>query len=189
MRTYSSNSDKIIDVVSKSLDKASVKRDIVQVASEKLVGDIGWRIWNDHNATNGNKIGVYSTKPMYASLEWNSINVRSIGAGRGKNSNSSSFKNGKPRKSKYFAGGYKEYKGAVKGVTEVNLELTGQLKSDFNWTIVKDYAVVGFRSAGSMKIAMYLEEHFNTTIFEASQEEIDLAVKSAREHVLNLLTK
>lgn len=188
MPTYSSNSKEIINLVSKAILNATQKQDVVKVASEQLQGDIETRIWTDHKATDGNEIGTYSTDPMYASLEWNSKFVRSIGNGRGKNSSSSTFKNGKKRKSKYYAGGYKEYKQDVKGVSEVNLELTGQLRQDFGWTLHKGYAVIGFGKYGA-KLWSYLEEKYSKPIFTASDEEIKDAVMAAEQHVKTKLSK
>lgn len=73
----------------------------------------------------------YSRKPIYASNDPKYTPRKNTP--RGKNSTSSTFKNGKPRKSTYFAGGYAEFKNAVgKGANNrVNLWLFGNFRRMF----------------------------------------------------------
>lgn len=88
------------------------------------------RIHSEGKNSNGSDIGSYSIKPMYVSLR---AVPKPKGVGRGKNGQTK-FANGKPHASKYYAGGYSDYKTDVgrNKLGKVNLSLTGQLSNQFS---------------------------------------------------------
>lgn len=188
MPTYSSNTQQILTNITNILKEASNPKEIIEVASEELLGFIQWRIWNDYKATNGTLIGRYDTKPMYSSLDFNRTFVRSIGSGSGKNSKKATFKNGKKRNSKYYKGGYKEYKKDVKGTSKVNLELTGRLKNSFKRTVNGNTAIIEMDAYGQ-EVGGAMQVKYAKDIFMASKSEIKQAVLSAEEHVRKKINK
>lgn len=188
MPLYKSNATQITARIIKTLYDATDQKQLVEVASEQLLGDIQYRIWTDYKATNGSLIGNYSTDPFYASIEFNSSLVRSIGAGRGKNSNKATFKNGKPRKSKYYKGGYKQYKKDIKGTTKVNLEVTGRLKNSFRRKVKGNIAIIDLDTYGQ-EVGAALQEKYGKDIFYASEDEINAAIHGAEEHIKTKLNK
>lgn len=79
------------------------------------------RIFSDGLDSKGAPIGRYSAKPMYVNTK--DASPRKI-QGKGKTGRTK-FKNGKPLKSTYFAGGYKEFKMRVGRGNKFNLFLFG----------------------------------------------------------------
>lgn len=188
MPTYSSNADQVLKSIALNITDATNADVISRIVAEQIQGDIEYRVFSENLATDGGLIGTYSTNPMYASLKETAAKVRSIAPGRGKNSSKGTFKNGKPRKSKYYKGGYKEFKRDVKGTDRVNLILSGALQKSIRWTAGKKGAIIAFDEYGS-KIGRAQEKHFNKIIFNATKEEINEAVRLAQIHVNKNLKK
>lgn len=158
------------------------------------------RIFVEGKNSNGDQIGQYNdTKPLYADPNTtpgrtfkpqgkvSNFSAKKKGSGTG-----DTFKNGKPRKTKYFPS-YKALKQVIGQESNfVNLEYTGDLKSDFSnrGQVIKvnnhEY-VSGVRDYNAEKIEGQ-EKRFNAPIFEHTKHEVatffDIAAKE-----FNLLFK
>jgi hypothetical protein len=112
------------------------------------------RIFNKGDATNGSKIGQYSTKPI-------SISRRR-----------QARQTGKTR----FTGGYREYKSLTgKEASFVNLQDTGQMMMDLGTTIVGRGEVgIGFSNQFNADKSYWAEEKYKKEIFFTSDKEDDL---------------
>lgn len=104
----------------------------LRLASYGAVAEISKRVFTDGNNAADAKIGQYnSTDPIYLNPK-KSFGGSKLGPPRGKNGDTV-FKNGKPHATVYLDS-YKDYKsilGKPSGGGYVNLELSGDLKSDF----------------------------------------------------------
>lgn len=84
------------------------------------------RIFVEGKDSTGGIIGVYSTDPTYINPKESPRKF----SPKGKNGKGT-FKNGKRKKTRYFGGGYKQYKGVIgRDNSKVNLINFGQLQSD-----------------------------------------------------------
>jgi len=109
---------------------------LLQIGSQTFA-DTRKRIFDDGIDSLGAKIiDGYSTKPFYVPVKASS-KIRPKGKdGKGK------FKSGRPKKSRYLPGGYKELKEIVG--RQKPLELTGQFLADYKFGLRKDEVVLGF---------------------------------------------
>jgi hypothetical protein len=203
MPTYKSNTQKIVNLVNDKLRSVKDVKKLLAIAAEQLAGDLIIRVHEDGLDAEGSKIGTYSSKEMYVSINYLSDELRVTGqpkkgnktgkalTGKGKASSNPKFKNGKSRKSRYFGGGYKEFKNEIYGDSDVTLTLTGSLAGDLSFQYDKgsDSYVIGYSEYGS-ELYKKLEEHFGKVgrIFIASDEEINEAVLGAEE-MINILLR
>lgn len=142
------------------------------------------RIFVDGKNSSGDKIGNYdTTKPLYANplitpgRKFKPQGKVGIFSAVKKDSGTGDkFKNGKDRKTKYFSS-YKDLKTVIGQESNfVNLEFSGDLKSDFsnNFNAVKvsthEY-VSGTRELNAKKIEKQ-EDRFHGKIFGHTKEEI-----------------
>lgn len=199
MFEYQSNMDKVLSEVKDKLKKVQNGKQLLGIIAEQLRGDILIRVHENGLDMNLSPIGNYSKKPMYVSIDFLAGEVRQTGAGgktlspMGKTGKTGSI-GGRKRKSRYFRGGYKEFKAEIDEVGkvgEVNFTLTGQLAGDlqikYNSSI--DGYDIGYSAYGS-ELYKQLEKHFNKQgkIFIASDKEIDKAVEGAEEEINKILT-
>ena len=104
----------------------------LRLASYSSVAEVSLRVFTKGGNADGGQIGQYnSTDPIYVNPK-KAFGGSKLGTPRGKNGNTT-FKNGKPHATVYLDS-YKDYKailGKPSGGGFVNLELSGDLKSDF----------------------------------------------------------
>lgn len=169
-----------------------------------MEGDIKRRIFLDGLDANGNKIGSYSTDPIYVGIEaakkrYGSQIPTSKLKGKGKAQNSKSkFKNGNSRKSQYFKSGYagfREFMG--RDIGTVNLDLTSNLQNSILTGTSGNVGTISFIS-GNLKtgavsgetLAGYLEERFgDKDIFSASKAEVDLLSQALEDEANQFLQR
>ena len=187
-----SNLSKVLDDISSkigSIDQSKLSRQIGVSLAAKVID----RIQNEGLASDGNKIGSYSTKETVIN-DPNFAKTR-VPKGGGKGSKfefqpiSQPSKKGK--KGYYgvlFKGGYKEFRQTL-GLNHafVDVTLTGQMTNDFATTlfiISPDKVALGFSNAVNSDKAGYMADKYGE-MFELTNEEIILAGKLATE----LITK
>lgn len=160
------------------------------VAGKELEANIGRRIFLQGRDVANSAIGSYSTKPIYINpnnrlfellpkFKKKKPRLKPVGK-----NGESLFKNGKPKKTAYIAGGYAEFRkivgrqpGAklqkVGGITTngVNLNLTGSMAQNFSLGISGTRIGMGFNSAVEFAKARGLEKRFGKSIFAASPQE------------------
>lgn len=160
------------------------KKDVSEIAARAIEREMKKRIFVRGEATDGSKIGKYSTKPMYAGGE----QLRQLPKGRfgprGKNSRFSTFKNGKPRMTRYLPDGYSEFRDRSGRQNEdVDLDLTGASKRTIKTGEKGDTFVVGFTSKNRMEILLANQKKFGKTIFEPSEKEREIATHEALQEL------
>lgn len=164
--------DKITEAIIRSLE---AQQRVVFIGMNNLRADLLERIFDSGIASDGSKIGSYSTKPIYVSKASSSSQVRSSSLKpKGKNSNDSKFANGKERRSQYFPGGYKEYRGTVgRQSDKVDLRLTGSLQLSIQLGQSDNGQTLAFNNDDQLRKASGNERRFGKVIFDPSKEEID----------------
>lgn len=164
--------DKITEAIIRSLE---AQQKVVILGMNNLRADMFERIFDQGIASDGSKIGSYSTTPIYVSKKSSTSQVRSSSLSpKGKNSNDPKFANGKDRKSQYFAGGYKEYRGTVGRQTEkVDLRLTGSLQLSIQLGQIENGQTLAFNNEDQLSKAAGNEKRFGKVIFDPSKEEVD----------------
>lgn len=109
------------------------------------------RIFQQGKASNGGKIGSYSTEPI-------SISKKNQARQTGKT---------------YFKGGYRQYKSLIgKGANTVNLRNTDQMMMDLGTTVVgKGKYGIGFTNQFNADKAEWNEERYDKKIFDTTAKE------------------
>jgi len=103
-------------------------------------------------------------------------------APKGKYNDGAKFKNGKPRKSRYFEDGYVEYHDEMGEGSKVNLTLTRQLQNDLLVSPAGKNFGLSFSEYG-MKIYPGLENHFSVVIWMASEKEKTSVVRAIEDWI------
>lgn len=121
------------------LEKLSDVKPLLDEIGLQLLRETARRIWDRNEKSEGGKIVTsYSTEPLYVS-----VRASSKIKGKGKSPKSTAkFKNGKPRKTRYIGGGYKQLKTKVD--RPLPLELTGQLKISYGSERQENAVLLGF---------------------------------------------
>jgi hypothetical protein len=178
-----------------------VTENIALVAGKQLEAEFGRRIFLKGLDTNNAAIGKYSTRPLYINpnarlfdllpkFKKSKPRLKPIGK-----TGQTVFKNGKPHKTAYLAGGYAEFRTKVGrqpsaklqklgGITAggVNLNLTGSMATNLNLNFSKKSVSLGFSSPVEYAKAKANERHFGTVIFAASKKEkTNFAAAASRE--------
>jgi hypothetical protein len=124
------------------------------------------RIFQEGLAANNSKIGDYSTKPTYISVNRQAKNV------------------GKTK----FEGGYREYKTLLGkgGGALVNLRDTDQMMFDLGTTVSKNEYGIGFNNDFNADKSKWMEDKFNKDIFITSDQEDELFVRVVQAEIERL---
>jgi len=168
---------------------------IKEIASDKLmtavivdtIAHYTPRIFTKGLNSRNMAIGTYSTKSTYINPKTQS--PKSFGV-LGKNGKST-FKNGNKHKTRYFTGGYKQFKGQIGRGTKVNLRLFNELQLDANSASLRkttngyDYYLK--KDINAVKV-QGLTKHFGgTPIFNLTKQERAKFVKDYKTEVLRIL--
>jgi len=169
MPTYKSNLSDVVNKIDLKLESVENTDKLIRTLATNLLASNQRRIHNDGKDVNLANIGgaEYSTTPTYVSLDQMPVKKK----GRGKNS-SKPFKNGNPRKSRYYAGGYKGFRSDQRRQTsKVDLRLTGRLQSDLVIAEKKNSWVVGFATDYGVDISNGMEEKYKQRIWGVSKDD------------------
>ena len=169
------NPEKLKETISEAIIRSlEAQQSSLFLGMNNLRADMLKRIFDSGIASDGVKIGSYSTKQIYVSTKGTSQVRSSSLRPKGKNSNEPKFENGKDRKSQYFGGGYKEYRSTVGRQSEkVDLRLTGSLQLSIQLGNTDNGQVIAFNNDEQLKKAAGNEKRFGKVIFDPSREEID----------------
>jgi len=145
------------------------------------------RIFTDGLATDGSAIGQYSSKPFYQ----NPTKLTGVAVGGvsplGKNG-LDTFKNGRKKKTRYLAGGYKELRDLTGRQSDfVDLNFSGSTEGSIQVGTKGDDVVIGFINEKAAEIMQGNEERFGKEIIAVSQEEREIGVKAARNELLAII--
>jgi len=166
---------------------------LVRTVALSVLAEMRFRIQNNQQATDGSIIGQYSTKPLYVNVRESPASSE-LGRPLGKpvkGKRKSKFKSGMDHKTRYFPGGYREYKSKIfSGLKGVNLTLTGTmmnsmtvLKTDEGWGIGWNNIEYADRAR------MFEGQKYRKRIFGASLNERKIAIRTAKRFVANALSK
>lgn len=165
--TVSSNVNTVIEQIKQKLSIANIDELITTVSQAVYASNLK-RIHTDGKNVAGGNIGKYSTEPIYVNPK---KSPKKFITG-GKVDKKSTFKNGKTRKTKYFANGYKGFRASIgRDANTVNLQLTGSLLANLQLKPITLGAEIGFLSNKKRLIAEGLEDHFNCKIWGVSNED------------------
>lgn len=107
--------------ISALLNDPEIETRLQTVACNAVSAAVKRRVFRDGGNTDGGQIGEYSTKPIYVGDVLGVTKFKKAGkSGSNKKADGSAYKTG------YFAGGYKEFRGAVGRQSEkIDLNLSG----------------------------------------------------------------
>lgn len=153
MATYTT--DQYISKLDKSFLNLQKVKPHVEILSE-VVRRQQDRVFNKGIDGKGKEIGKYSTKPTYISVKQMPRKLTPTGKKPKKGVAKSTFKNGKLHTSRYFSGGYAEFKTKMSrgtGGTRINLWLFGHFKTAFINSIKNPYTAV---SPNSIRVKTFI---------------------------------
>jgi len=148
----------------KSFDKAKLIFPCASTAHDSQIQRMRER---EQNADNKPLVSKYSTKPMYMSAQTSAPKTFKPIGKTGK----TEFKaSGKPHKTIYFPGGYKQFKETIK---RPMFEVFGRMFSDFQNSLQRqgEYYITGLKDKFNGKKAKGLIERFGKASFELTKEE------------------
>lgn len=166
-------------------DKLAVGGDaydaVMRICASTAHADISKRIFEKGLAADGSKIGEYSTNPIYVSSENSTKKL----AASGKNSTKPTFKNGNQRKSRYFAGGYNQFKTEIgrNKLGSVNLFLSGQLANQFAIVKTSRGYGLGWSNTEMFERVGHLEKKYGKKIFAMTEDELKNAQSVAESEL------
>jgi hypothetical protein len=152
------------------------------------------RIFLNGQATNGRRIGKYSTDPMYVSIQGFKDQVGSqVRASalkpKGKDG-SSKFRSGKLKKSRYLGGGYSELRRIVgRQNSYVDLNLTGSTDNSITTGRRAKGAALGYNNLERADLANKLEQKYGKDIFTVSKKEEEAVSKFLEDQISKEILK
>lgn len=160
---------------------------IMKAAILDITADVVQRVFVEGKNSKNTAIGRYSRKPIYVNPKNSPKKFSPMGK------TGSRFKNKKSHKTRYFNGGYANFKTFIGKGDKVNLWLFGELRSDaasvalrkiqggFDWRLKKDI---------NQKKVEYLTKHFGgTSIFGLTKDERTKFERNVRAEVLRIMNK
>jgi hypothetical protein len=137
------------------------------------------RIHEQGLAADGEPIGEYSSKPLYVGVTgYHGVNVGAPLGKTGKTKFKKGKKKGQPHTSRYFEGGYAEFKSDT-GLSEggkVNLTLTRQLASQFSVIETNTGYGLGWTDSELSSRALALENKYGKKIWALATDEKSNAI-------------
>lgn len=159
---------------------------LLRKVTTSMIGVVKTRIHEKGKASDDSLIGAYSNKPIYVSLGASPKKFRP----KGKNSNKARFKNGNPRMSGYFEGGYNQFKTEIgrNQLGSVNLSLSGQLNSQL--TVMPTSRGYGFGWPDKEKLlrARALEKKYRKKIWALTKAEQEQVKAITINHFTNAIS-
>ncbi len=176
---YKSNVNEVILNLKAKLLSNESQQDLIKTIAQNLYQSNSHRVFNEGKNINGSGIGRYSRTAAYFNPKISKKSFK-VGGKENKKGNTGTysiktqkantsveyFKNGKKRKTKYFAGGYANLRNALgKRIDIVDLNFNGTLQANFQNVKIDNGYGIGFLSSKKGLIAEGLEDHFKCKIF------------------------
>lgn len=182
MISIATNTDTVLAALSSRLQQlqtgGAVYNSMVQSIGTTLLSDIKSRVHQQGLAADGSRVGAYSTKPMYVPVS------KGGGAPVGK-TGIAVFKTGKRKgqlhKSRYYPGGYAQYRASI-GATE-SLVLTGTLRNGFGLAPTTNGFMLGWTDVKLQQRVAALESKYGKPIWAFGPAEKSKALLIAKNFV------
>lgn len=179
--------NRLSTVIRQAADEAKIN------ALNNLEASYKTRIFSNGKNSSGGDIGSYSTSPIYVSIEGAKESQGSQARtssltpkGKGKDG-AAKFKNGKTKKSQYFADGYSGFRAQVgRQNSKVDFNLTGNLQESIVGGTKKNGIVLGYRNTDAEELAENLEERFSDT-FDPTDDEINEALDNIENTIFDAI--
>lgn len=153
------------------------------------IGEYKNRIFVDGLATDGSAIGQYSTRPYYQNPNA-LIGVPTGGVSPQGRNGSATFKNGKPKKTRYLPGGYAELRELTgRQSNTVDLNFSGSLERSVMVTQTDSVASITYTNEFEAEKMEGNEIRFGKTISEPSEEERQIGINAAAEELRTILNE
>jgi hypothetical protein len=178
---------KVVSAIANAADEAKF------AALNNLEASLKTRIFNDGRNSGGGSIGSYSTRPMYVSIagakaKYGSQLKSSALTAVGKNG-ATQFKNGKKRKSQYFADGYAGFRAQVgRQNQKVDLNLTGNLQDSLQGGVTNKGLALAFINSKSSRLSQDLEDKYGD-VFTPTDEEVEEVLTTIEETIFDAITQ
>jgi hypothetical protein len=163
-----------------------------RIVATSVLGDMKIRIHQKGLAADGGRIGSYSTKPLYVGVK---ANVgKSFGRPVGKTGLSkfkSGAKKGQDHASRYFPGGYGEYKSAIgrNEIGSVNLSLSGQMDKELTLIKTDKGYGLGWANADLLERAKFFEgKKYSKSIWGLTEDEKITVSEVAKNYLYDALS-
>lgn len=172
----------------------SIERELPEVMEQKAANDlkvmISNRVIEKGETSTGAKFSSYSTNPIYVNTTDNSPKKLPP---KGKTGRTVFAKTGKPHKSTYFEGGYKEFRSKIGRSTDKDFFLTGEMWRKFGVKRTEDNGakvtvVMGGVTETAQKKIDANSDREGISIIEPNKIEINV-VESILQNWINDLAK
>lgn len=174
-----------IENIANVLADKNVSDRIATIATLKVEATMKRRIFDKGTATDGTQIGKYSDKPIYV----NPFATEGLPKFKPQGKNGlGKFQNGRAKVTRYFGGGYKEYRGAVGRQNQtVDLNLTSSLFLSFKTGVKNGAVVLGFNNREKGDLMRHHEDRYRKAIATPNNDERNIAFEVARDEILDLI--
>ena len=179
------------DLQRELINKTKISERVTIVAVKQVEAEYKTRIFNKGKATNDDFIGDYSTKPIYINpqspilIGVKKSNIKPIGKGGQKQ-----FLNGKPHKTAYLMGGYKELRQKTgRQSAKVDLNLSGSLLASIQTGRRGQFVVLGYINTKKFLVMQGNEKRFGKQISALSTSEKNTFNRAARVELAKLVNE
>lgn len=182
--TYKSNVNKVLSKLKRAVMSSEAQDKMVRACATAVLGSNLRRVHNDGLAVNMRKIGTYSTKPIYINAS-TPIKISPLGKPINGKSGRSTFKNGKKHKTRYFKGGYREYRSHIKKESGfVNLQIRGvTLKANFRMIREGRKYLIGFITQKAVDVSEGMETKYRTRIWGLTRKDYTLCREIVHNYI------
>ena len=158
----------------KAYDKAMHK------AADEALHATRQRIHTQGRAGDDSAIGSYSTTPIYVSTSRTPAPGQAVGK-----SGKSVFASGREHLSRYFAGGYNEYKTTIgrNDAGSVNLTLTGEMRDSYQVIKTSEGYGLGWTDEEMNQRAAALEQKYGKKIWTLTEAERKALIESVEKEL------
>ncbi len=174
-------------IIRKAADVAKIN------ALNNLEASYKTRIFTDGKRTSGGAIGSYSTTATYVSIagakaKYGSQLKSSALSPKGKNG-ASKFKNGKSKKSEYFADGYAGFRNKVGRQSEkIDFNLTGNLKDSIVGGTSREGLSLGYLNSDAEVLSNNLERRFGE-VFAPTDAEVEEVLDNIENTIFDAILR
>lgn len=167
---------------------------LLRTVATSMIGVVKTRIHEQGKAADDNIIGEYSTKPLYIGSSGNPGSKKLFGKPVGKTGKSefaSGKKKGQPHTSKYYSGGYKQFKTEIgrNQLGTVNLSLSGQLNNQLNVQPTSRGYGYGWPDTEKLRRAIGLEKKYRKKIWALTEEERLQVIQISQNYVKRVVSE